>query len=70
MCVWHLPSLPTPLVIPGNSLRIGPTNLHLWEKGKRRWREGRKEAERGEWGGKLQNILFARYLIRQMFDAL
>lgn len=24
MCVWHAPSLPTPLVVPGNSLRIGP----------------------------------------------
>lgn len=45
------PSLPTPLVVPGISLMIGPRNLHLQEKGRRRWRDGKKETEeeRGGW---------------------
>lgn len=45
------PSLPTPLVISGISLMIEPRNLHLQEKGRRRWRDGRKETvkERGGW---------------------
>lgn len=40
----HL-SLPTPLVVQGISLMTGPRNLHLQERGNRRWRDGRKETD-------------------------
>lgn len=44
-------SLSASLVVPGISLMIGPRNLHLQEKGKRRWRDERTELvkERGGW---------------------